>query len=145
MMTCPDRRSYSSLSDGVQVQQYPCNGQKNQSWLALQINDLKPAVLVNENSGKCLDVRPNTSGNFTADTDAIQQYTCHFGPNQQWNVLPVVAVFGTPTLGTAIVNTNSNKCIDVPGLSTSQNVLLQQYTCNFGANQLWNPNSLFLF
>lgn len=126
-----------SLQDGQQVQQYPCNGGLNQSWLSLSINNAFPVVLVNENSGKCLDVRPDANGNFTADHDAIQQFQCHFGGNQQW----MSSIFFGPFTsgGWEIVNIYSNKCIDVPWGSLSP-IYLQQYTCNFTAgNQQWTP------
>ena len=122
-----------SLSDGVQVQQYYCNGQKNQSWLRLFVNN--GFVIVNENSGKCLDVRPNSNGDFTADHNAIQQFTCHFGPNQHW--LPFLWPFPLANAGLAFINPNSNKCIDVPSASVSAQVPLQLYPCNFNGNQLW--------
>jgi endoglucanase len=127
---------YSSMADGIQVQQFTCNQQNNQRWFNLSFDGSGLTVLVNENSGKCLDVRPSWNGDFKADGDVIQQFTCHFGPNQQWMQLPWVIPF-TQNAGVAIVNKNSSKCIDVPSASTVPNTLLQQFTCNLNANQLW--------
>jgi hypothetical protein len=36
-----------------------------------------------------------------------------------------------------IVNRNSGMCLDVPGSSTSNGTLLEQWTCNGGSNQQW--------
>jgi hypothetical protein len=122
-----------SLTDGVQVQQYTCNGGLNQRWLRVHDTGTNPiagpVTIVSENSGSCLDVR----GASTMDGAAIQQYHCHFGPDQQWQqtLLPILPIsFGFRSV-------NSNKCIDNPGFSTASGTKIQQYDCNGGLNQYW--------
>jgi Ricin-type beta-trefoil lectin domain-like len=44
-----------------------------------------PGELINRQSGLCLDVANNNTGNDAA----IDQWTCNGGTNQQWGVLPV--------------------------------------------------------
>lgn len=130
----------ASTADMVQIQQYaPCHGGPDQRWLVLhQIpsDSTSPVSIVSANSGKCLDVR----GASVADGAAIQQYTCHGGPDQQW----VIKTFGLPSGYSMLQNVSSSKCIDVPSASRNSGVLLQQFTCGaagrfgqFPSNQTW--------
>lgn len=64
-------------------------------------------------------------------------------------LLTLVAAFAMPTLSAsaairaeALINVNSNKCLDVAGASTADGANIQQFQCHFGANQQWKiiPN-----
>jgi len=79
-------------------------------------------------SGKCLDVR----GQSTANSAAITQYTCNGGTNQQWRVQSISGGYYQ------IVARNSEKCLDVNSASTADGATLIQYTCGSGTNQQWS-------
>jgi Glycosyl hydrolase family 59/Ricin-type beta-trefoil lectin domain len=105
-----------STTNGNVIDIYTCNGTAAQVW---QYSN--GAV---ENNGKCLDVVGNTS---TADGTLVDLWDCNGGNNQDWNV-----VNGT------LVNPQSGKCLDDPGLSTTPGTQLDIWDCNGGANQKWN-------
>lgn len=88
--------------------------------------------IIATHSGKCLDIR----GASLADKAALDQYSCHHGPNQRFQILD---------LGNgewAIVAQHSDKCLDVPGVTTANTVQLEQYTCHLGPNQRFRFVSL---
>jgi uncharacterized repeat protein (TIGR03803 family) len=75
-------------NDGAFYGAAPAGGPKDGGVIFRVRLDMSPAdvyyELVSRNSGKCLDV-------FGASTDAVApviQWTCHGGPNQQWQLEP---------------------------------------------------------
>ncbi|MET7686860.1 RICIN domain-containing protein [Streptomyces sp. NPDC005483] len=100
--------------------------------------DVKPVAgltntytVVNELSGKCLDV----SAVSTADGAAVQQWTCTGGTNQEFTLSPVA----TGSHDYQLVAVHSGKCIDV---STAR-AQIHQWTCDPASalttkqNQIW--------
>jgi Ricin-type beta-trefoil lectin domain len=125
----------NSLFSPTLVQQSPCRSSGYQSWAlsptdtsahpAFKLISMIPSIeLVNHNGGRCLDV----VGGDLSDHAAIQQYPCHFGPDQQWSLIGQGSQFD-------IRNVNSTKCLDVPNAS---NPFIQQFTCHGGTNQKWS-------
>jgi Ricin-type beta-trefoil lectin domain len=108
----------ASTADHAIVQQYHCDGGKNQIWILDRTGEI-----VSLNSGKCLDV-PNAS---LVDSVLVQQYTCTGGTNQLWRATP----------RGEIINVNSGKCLDLPNGNVADQVQLQQFGCNNGTNQQW--------
>lgn len=84
-------------------------------------------TVVAQSSGKCLDVT-NVS---TADGAGIQQWSCHGGPNQMWQLRNVGGA------NWEIVSANSNKCLEVAGASTANGARVDQATCNGQSNARW--------
>src|ERR1044072_933365 len=91
--------------------------------------DFKPVAgrtnthtVVNEHSGKCLDV----SGFSTADGAAVQQWTCTGGTNQEFTLNPVA----TGSHDYQLVAVHSGKCVDVSNVSTTARALIHQWTCD---------------
>jgi len=76
-------------------------------------------------SGKCLDVL-NAS---TADGVTLQQWRCHSGDNQKWEITPVGGGFHTFKV------LHSNKCMEVSGYSTANGAQVVQSNCDGGGNQ----------
>jgi len=121
----------NSLADHGVLQQYPCNGGLNQTWLQIHTNgsfwDGVEVSLVNENSGKCLDV-PSLS---VADGVALQQYTCNGGSNQRWNLVhDPIRIGWLPDRNenpntSWLENSNSLKCVNPPAGTLSPAVLVQ--------------------
>ncbi|GAB3168892.1 hypothetical protein GCM10027059_32620 [Myceligenerans halotolerans] len=101
----------------------------SQDWTLVE---QRPERLVNRNSGKCLDV----SGFSTADGATVQQWTCHDGDNQRWQVQEVSGGYAQ------ITGVNSGKCLDVDGFSTADGAAVQQWTCHGGENQQWQVQDL---
>ncbi|TKB79581.1 MAG: hypothetical protein E8D45_03900 [Nitrospira sp.] len=91
-----------------------------------------PRAIVNENSGKCFD----NAGGVKNDGANLQQFTCHGGLNQQWELK---AVTGNMV---EIVNKNSGKCLDVAGGSKNDGANVQQFGCHGGSNQRWTMTAL---
>ncbi|MEL6348328.1 MAG: RICIN domain-containing protein [Myxococcota bacterium] len=94
--------------------------------------------IVNERSGKCMDV----AGGSTADNAAINQYTCHTGWNQVFLVDASAGYFGGARLIPALTVTSIlPKCLDIEWASTSNGADLQQYLCTGVDNQLFDWNA----
>ncbi|MFI1177596.1 RICIN domain-containing protein [Streptomyces melanogenes] len=75
-----------STADGVQLQQWSCNGKKHQKWnmrFARSYGGLRLYYVINEKSGKCLSVKGGSSANGTA----IIQWPCHEGDQAEHFVL----------------------------------------------------------
>jgi hypothetical protein len=82
--------------------------------------------LVNENSGKCLDV-----GNWSRQPNAwVNQFSCHGGSNQRWYYWLVPG-----TSYSLIINEWSGQCLDIAGWSLNDGVRLQQFPCHGFDNQ----------
>jgi hypothetical protein len=82
--------------------------------------------IVNQNSGKVLDV---TSGSMDNGAKIIQ-YTDHGGTNQHWRIVDVGSY-------KKLINRNSGKVLEVCQASTDNAAVIAQYTDNGGANQQW--------
>jgi hypothetical protein len=118
----------SQTANGVQLQQWPCNGTNAQNF------QFRPVVgvantynIVNVNSNKCIEV----NGNSTSNGAAIVQRSCLGSTNQQ---------FRREALGSSyyrLVAVNSGKCVDVYGASVSDGAKIIQWTCHNGSNQQW--------
>ncbi|MBW4621657.1 MAG: RICIN domain-containing protein [Cyanosarcina radialis HA8281-LM2] len=118
----------SQTTDGVQLQQWPCNGTNAQNFQFRPVAGVANTYnIVNVNSNKCIDVY----GASTSNGAAIIQWSCHGGNNQQ---------FRRESFGGGyyrLVARHSNKCIDVSGVSLSDGAKVHQWTCGNGNNQQW--------
>jgi coenzyme F420-reducing hydrogenase delta subunit len=83
--------------------------------------------IVNQNSGKCVDVLQGSTGNAAE----IIQYTCTGAVNQQWQLRDLGNGYHN------LVAQHSGKCLDVNNASTANNAAVIQYTCGSGTNQQW--------
>lgn len=111
-----------SHSAGARVYMWGCWGGQNQEW---KYDPATKAIKV-KHSGQCLDV----SGWGTGDLTPLQQYPCHGGENQQFDLNGV---------GNGMVEIRPrhvrDKCLDVYGGQTHDGAQLIQYQCHGGANQ----------
>ena len=82
-------------------------------------------LIVNQASGKCLDVNDASRDNGAN----IQQWDCHRGPNQQWKVQWQDSSF-------ALVSVNSGRCVAIEDDKTSQR------DCDNGSDQRWTVQAL---
>jgi hypothetical protein len=89
-------------------------------------------AVINEFSAKCLDV----AGGSLNDGGNVQQFACHGGINQQWDMK---SLGGTSY---QLVNKNSGKCLDVAGGSMNDGGNVQQFACHTGPNQRWTMTPL---
>ncbi|MFI6901783.1 RICIN domain-containing protein [Nonomuraea sp. NPDC050394] len=83
-------------------------------------------------SGKCLDV----PGGSSADRTPIQQWWCHGGANQRFDVVHVGG-------GLHEIRTSAGKCFDVEDSSHADGARIVQFQCHGGANQRfrqWKPS-----
>jgi hypothetical protein len=103
----------SSTADGTKVQLWTCTSGANQQWTR-DGNTLRAL-------GKCL------TANGTADGAQVQLSTCTGSGGQNW------------TAGTngALVNAQSNKCLDANGASSANGTQLIIWSCHGGTNQRW--------
>lgn len=93
----------------------------------------RPEALVNHGSLLCLDV---VSASIASGAN-VQQFRCHYGTNQQWDIVPNVSPNFEPDGTFLLINRNSGKCLDVVNASTADGANVQQFTCHRGANQRW--------
>ncbi|WP_020555945.1 RICIN domain-containing protein [Embleya scabrispora] len=89
-----------------------------------------PYTLTNANSGKCLEIR----GDSTGDGAAASQWTCNGSATQNWYLSL------SPGASTRIVNANSGKCLEIRGDSTQDGAAANQWTCNGSATQNWRAD-----
>jgi hypothetical protein len=95
-------------------------------------------TVVNQQTGKCLDV----NGASTANGAAVQQWQCLSGALNQQYTLRKVTYAGNDTHDFQLVARHSGKCVDVSGVSTAPRALVLQWTCNPASqgsplNQTW--------
>lgn len=90
-------------------------------------------LIVNRNSALCLDV-PGFSGD---DGQRIQQYQLNYGDNQRWMIQPTDDAPLGPAKTYTIRSVSSRKCLDVPDGNPADQVPINQFACNGGANQQW--------
>jgi hypothetical protein len=123
---------YSSW-DIVQLTQWGCTGNPNQSW-RLEPQNGGYRVVSNLNN-YCWDI-PYGS---TAWGTAITQYPCHGGWNQTF--YKIDHGHGTDSLTAAL----SNLCVDVSGYGQNWGAPLMQWGCAFSSNQQFtsSPNPTF--
>jgi galactose oxidase len=93
---------------------------------ATPVADATEVILINRNSGACVNV-PNGSSQIGTQ---IVQSQCRGPLDEQWT-LPTV------TGGFQIVSRLNGLCLEVAGASTSENAAVQQAPCTGGANQTW--------
>ncbi|RJG03980.1 hypothetical protein D3878_22295 [Noviherbaspirillum sedimenti] len=128
---CVDLSAWSN-ANGVQMQQWSCNGGTNQQWLFKDVGNARYQI-VSKTSGKCLDVK---DGN-TADGAIVQQMDCQAGATkQQWTFLPENGGYNK------LKSVASGKCMDVTAMSTADGAKLVQWSCSAtnasgGDNQRW--------
>jgi endoglucanase len=116
----------SGVANGTTVQQWSCgNQQYNQEW-QLQSQGASIYSVANRNApGEVWDVANQGTGNGSL----LQLWSYGGGSNQQW--WPV-------SLGNSLykfVGVGSQRCLDVPGASTTNGTQLQIYDCNGTAAQ----------
>jgi alpha-L-fucosidase len=84
--------------------------------------------IINRNSGKCLDV----SGNGTGDGVNVDQWTSNGGQNQQWSFVAQTGGYYE------IIARNSGKALEVGGNSTADGGNVQQWTWIGANSQQWS-------
>jgi hypothetical protein len=124
---CVDDYNFGT-TNGSRVVQWACTGtQTNQQWQFQSttngyyriVSVFAPSLVIDVNGG----------ATATADGALVQLWANNGGTNQQW--LP-------ESLGNGYYRfraRHSNKCLDVPNLSTADGIQLQQWTCNGNAAQ----------
>ncbi|MEV0478457.1 RICIN domain-containing protein [Streptomyces prunicolor] len=126
----------SSSDDGQGLEQYQCNGGANQKW-ALQYIDSDTSGnyyrIVNQSSGKCVDVRDRSSDNNAV----VVQNGCNTQFSQQWKLNYVA----DNTLRFQLVARHSLKCATVANSSTANKAGILQYSCGTSVN--WNQYWLY--
>ncbi|MGB3438639.1 MAG: ThuA domain-containing protein [Actinophytocola sp.] len=105
--------SGAGSADGTKLQLWSCHGGTNQQWTR---DGTTWRTL-----GKCMTVAG------TANGAPVQLSTCNGGAGQNW----------TTGAGGALVNPQSNKCLDANGASTADGTPLIIWTCHGGTNQRW--------
>jgi hypothetical protein len=103
--------------DGTQLQIRDCTGRARQRWTFGHDGSVRSL-------GMCMDVAWGSD----EDGAVIQLARCHGGSAQHF------------TLGTEgeLVNSGSDKCVDVTDMETANGTLLQQWTCFGTSNQRWS-------
>jgi len=112
---CLDDRG-ASTADFNPVQVYTCNGTDAQQW-TVESNDTIQVL------GGCLDI--NSAG--TADGTTVDYYPCNGTVAQVW----------IPQSDGALLNPNSDKCLDDTGYGGS-GTQVQIWSCTGNDNQEWN-------
>ncbi|MFJ8043152.1 RICIN domain-containing protein [Kitasatospora sp. NPDC096147] len=109
-----------NLTPGTKVQSSRCTGSPDQVWKLDQDGSVS-------HGPRCLNV-----GGGTGSGSQVDLQPCTGGLNQQW----VVRLDGENR--TTLLNPESGRCLDIPSSSTADGAILQIWTCNNTAAQVWN-------
>ncbi|MER6434598.1 RICIN domain-containing protein [Streptomyces sp900105245] len=96
--------------------------------------------IINEASGKCLEVVP-TNGDYLRDGNLIQQRTCDGSPQQSWRF---VMLQSDPDIH-YVFNDYTHKCLDNTDGSQSNGTAVQQWDCSTARTSTtmqWIPTGL---
>jgi len=115
--------AHLSTTDGAQVWAWSYTGGSNQLWTFMGMGD-GTYEIVNQASGKCLEVRGGTTGNGSY----IQQYGCWGGDNQRWSVVLCQGYI-------QIVGKQSGRCLSSSALLDGATVTL--WDCSNASSEQW--------
>lgn len=119
--------AYGGNGNSTKVQQWGCNGWRNQKWLVLPYDG--HLLIKSVHNGKELDL-DIASGGYT-NGDKLQIWAWNGWANQQWSIL------ATGGDRYKVVSRHSNKVMDVSGVSYSDGAQIHQWDFVGGANQQW--------
>lgn len=116
-------------ANSVQMDIYTCiDTALNEEWAFFPVPNLPGEFrIVNQYSGKCLNVKGDLGGNNVP----IIQYTCSGATNSQWRLQALDSTWFY------IISESSGNCLTVQNNGTTNNSKLLQYDCNLGSNQMW--------
>jgi hypothetical protein len=106
--------------NGARTRERDCNGAPEQRWMFTPAGPDGQYLLINQSSGKCLDVNDRSKD----DGAVIQQWDCNNGDNQKWFVRWQADAF-------ALVSVNSGRCANV------EDDQLKQRDCRDVDSQRW--------
>lgn len=115
----------ASHDPGALIQQYHCDGTNASIWNVYRFDDGYYEIQSAE-SFQCVEVRGGWKGNGVP----IQQWPCHFGDNQRFQLVPT-----DNGSSMYIVSKHSGQCLTVPGWDEWQE--LEQWDCGGGDHQKW--------
>lgn len=123
---------HSQLDDGANVDQYTCNWTDTQNWHFVQVGTSQNEPvdeIVNNNSGKCLEVYHSQTGNGAN----VDQWHCNGTATQHW-------VYHDPHTGIGIIfiNMNSGLVLEVAHSSTANYGNVDQWILNYTDTQHWD-------
>ena len=120
---------------GTKIQQWTCNGTGAQTFV---LEDVGGGAyrLKNPQSGKCAAVDTNGPSSGKGNGTQILLANCGTSSTQKFTVQNGSASFQQ------LVNTRSNKCLDVNGSSNSDGAKVQLWTCNGTGAQNWAITAL---
>lgn len=101
-----------------------------QTWRLVPLFNLPAFAVVNEQTGKCLDVHNGTA----RSRDTVDEYTCAGQATQQWIFKPSPDDSAT---GMLVNGYHSSSCLDVLGGATGDGAAVGIYDCNRLTNQEW--------
>ncbi|MER6788067.1 RICIN domain-containing protein [Streptomyces sp. NPDC000658] len=122
----------SSNADGIQLIQWACHGEANQSFTFTPVGGTGDQYGIGTSAGgKCVEV----NGSSTADDATIVQRVCGSGAGQRFRLLPVT-VSGTNDVF-SVQSVSSGKCAVPAGDATASGTGLVQLPCTGAASRTW--------
>jgi Ricin-type beta-trefoil lectin domain-like len=110
---------------GAQLVQRACGTDFGTGFLLVDTAQPGQYELVNAGASRCADVL-----NASTDNGApVVQWDCNGGPNQTFQLRPLLDTAGTDTGYVQIVAAHSGKCLDVAGGATNDGAPVQQWDC----------------
>ena len=109
------------------VYQYACDGYHAQIWKIQTDGD--SYKIINNSTGKVLDVNGTTSSAWNVNGQSIIQVSDNGNVDRRWYLLPGTNGYST------VVSKASGKCLHIANGSYSNSAKVDQYTCN-GANSM---------
>lgn len=122
----------ASMAAGTPIQMYDPNGGWNQQFELCLVDEVPGYIIRNPVSNMCVEVSASSKANFAT----LELASCVGSANQDFQFEDATSA------GEEVVSINSGKCVDIGNSNFSAGVVLQQYTCNGGLNQLFFMNAV---
>jgi len=122
----------ASMNNQTPIQMYDPNGGWNQQFQLCSSDTFPGYIISNPASGKCATVSNPSNANFS--TLALDP--CVGSVNQDFQFEDATVA------GEEVVSIGSGKCVDIGNFNFNAGVVLQQFTCNGGLNQLFFMNAV---
>jgi hypothetical protein len=122
----------ASVEPGAYLQQFPCDGTSNQTWIRTLDPKTNTYELKNDKSQLCMGV-DQASTQPKAD---LRQFPCDHSAHQQWKIE------ANDPHGLRFRNHKSRLCIGVNHASVNPKAQLIQFPCDGVPNQGWIPCSM---
>jgi hypothetical protein len=118
-----------SAAVGTPIQQWACNGGKNQEWIFVSVGG-GAYNIESELTGKCVGIQ---GGKATSHAQ-LEEEDCDGGENQKFTLQAIAPGSDVFYIHAVLDDT---MCFDIEAFSTAEGTTVQLFTCQGQTNQQW--------